>query len=78
MEQGIVPGGGVALLKATRVLDDLKLSTFDQNLGVDIVRKAVKAPARTIADNAGLEGAVVVETILQKKEDFAYGFNAAV
>ena len=77
VEQGIVPGGGVALLKASLVLADLKLSTFDQNLGVDLVRNAIKAPARTIVDNAGLEGAVIVATILDKKDDFAYGYNAA-
>jgi chaperonin GroEL len=56
----------------------MKLPTFDQNLGVDLIRKAITAPARTIVDNAGLEGAVVVGKILEKKDDFNFGFNAAV
>lgn len=77
VEEGIVPGGGVALLKATTILHDLKMANFDQNLGVDIVRKAISAPARIIVDNAGLEGAVVVGKILDKASDFNYGFNSA-
>ncbi|KAI3652523.1 hypothetical protein MP228_001948 [Amoeboaphelidium protococcarum] len=77
VEEGIVPGGGVALLKATKVLESLKLDTFDQNLGVELVRKAITYPARTIVDNAGMEGSVVVGKILENADQFEYGFNAA-
>ncbi|MHA4875562.1 TCP-1/cpn60 chaperonin family protein, partial [Enterococcus faecium] len=59
LEEGIVPGGGVALLKAGRVLDTLSLEG-DERIGVTIIRKALEAPIRTIAENAGAEGSVVV------------------
>lgn len=77
VEEGIVPGGGVALLKAAATLEGMKLDNFDQNLGVELVRRAITAPARIIADNAGLEGAVVVGKIAEKGNSFEYGFNAA-
>ena len=75
VEEGVVPGGGTALLYATRVLDKVKLSDSDQKVGVDIVRKALQAPARQIADNAGAEGAIVVGKLLESK-DTNFGFNA--
>ncbi len=75
VEEGVVPGGGTALLYATRVLDKVKLSDSDQKVGVDIVRKALQAPARQIADNAGAEGAIVVGKLLESK-DTNVGFNA--
>jgi chaperonin GroEL len=77
VEEGIVPGGGVALLRATQALDGFKLDSFDQNLGIELVRKAITAPARTIVDNAGLEGSVVVGKILECTDNFNFGFNAA-
>lgn len=75
VEEGVVPGGGTALLYATRVLDKVKLSDSDQKVGVDIVRKALQAPARQIADNAGAEGAIVVGKLLESK-DTNFGFDA--
>ncbi|KAJ2341043.1 chaperonin, partial [Coemansia sp. RSA 2618] len=60
VEEGILPGGGTALLKASLQLDQIKGENFDQNLGVSIIKEAIRRPARTIADNAGLEGAVIV------------------
>ncbi|KAJ2698905.1 chaperonin, partial [Coemansia sp. IMI 203386] len=60
VEEGILPGGGTALLKASLQLAEVKGENFDQNLGVSIVTEAIRRPARTIADNAGLEGAVIV------------------
>ena len=73
VEEGIVPGGGVALLRAVKALDDLKLEG-DQQIGVDIVRRALEEPIRQIAENAGYEGSVVVNRV--KESDGAFGFNA--
>ncbi len=75
VEEGIVPGGGAALLYARRALDKIKLDDPDQQVGVDIVRKAIEAPARQIAENAGLDGAVVAGKILEKN-DRNWGFDA--
>ena len=75
VEEGIVPGGGVALLRAAKALDNLKLEG-DQAIGVDIVRKALEEPLRQIAENAGKEGAVVVEKVKDSKEP-NFGFDAA-
>jgi chaperonin GroEL len=74
VEEGIVPGGGVALLRAAFKLS-LTLDNEDQNVGVAIVKKALEAPIRQIAENAGVEGSVVVGT-LRKSKDEAFGFNA--
>jgi chaperonin GroEL len=62
VEEGIVPGGGVALLRASEALDSLKLSG-DEDTGVSIVRRALEEPIRTIVENAGLEGSVIVEKV---------------
>jgi chaperonin GroEL len=75
VEEGIVPGGGVALIRASKVLDSLKLDG-DQKVGVDIVRRAVEAPLRNIASNAGVEGSIVVQQVKASK-DANYGYNAA-
>jgi chaperonin GroEL len=75
VEEGIVPGGGVALLRSTRVIDGLKLEG-DQKVGADIVRRAVEAPLRFIASNAGVEGSIVVQKVKESK-DASYGYNAA-
>jgi chaperonin GroEL len=75
VEEGIVPGGGAALLYATKSLDKLKLENSDQAVGVKIIKDALKVPARTIADNAGVEGAVVVGKLLEGS-DVEYGYNA--
>ena len=74
VEEGIVPGGGVALLRASKGLDGLKLSG-DEATGVEIVRRALEEPIRQIVQNAGLEGSVVVEKVKAAK-DVAYGFDA--
>ena len=63
MEEGIVAGGGVAFLQAAAALDNVKTSEADEQLGVDIIRKALMAPVKKIATNAGYEGSVVVEKI---------------
>ncbi len=76
VEEGIVPGGGVALLRALKALDSLKGANEDQKVGINIVRKALQSPLRQIAENAGEDGAVVVGKILDKDE-YAYGYNAA-
>jgi chaperonin GroEL len=63
VEEGIVPGGGVALINAMSVLDDLKFETEDENIGVKIVRKSLEMPMRKIAENAGKDGAVIIENV---------------
>jgi len=75
VEEGVVPGGGTALLYATRVLDKLNEENADQKVGVDIVRKALLTPCRQIAENAGADGAVVTGKLLEGKNN-AKGFNA--
>jgi chaperonin GroEL len=75
VEEGVVAGGGSALLFATRALDGLKGGNHDQQVGIDIVRKALEAPARQIAENAGSDGAVVVGKILENK-NANWGFDA--
>jgi chaperonin GroEL len=75
VEEGILPGGGVALLRATKVLDKVKPENDDQRTGIEIVRKALGTPARQIALNAGEDGSVIVAKILEK-EQYAFGFDA--
>jgi chaperonin GroEL len=75
VEEGIVPGGGVALLKSSKAIDALKLEG-DQKVGADIVRRAVEAPMRWIATNAGVEGSIVVQKVREGK-GANYGYNAA-
>lgn len=75
VEGGIVPGGGSALLHASKTLDSLKTKNYDQKVGVDIIREAIKAPVKQIANNAGFEGSVVAERLLQN-ENASMGFNA--
>jgi chaperonin GroEL len=75
VEEGIVPGGGVALLYAHKALAGLKVDNHDQQVGIDIVRRALQSPARQIADNAGADGAVVVGKLLESK-DGNWGFDA--
>ena len=75
VEEGISPGGGVALLRAIRALEKVQVDNPDQKAGVDIVRKAIQAPARQIVDNAGAEGILVVGKLLEAKE-YSYGYDA--
>ena len=76
VEEGIVPGGGTALLYATKALEGLKGANDDQTRGIDIVRKAILAPLRQIAQNAGFDGAVVSGNLLREGDE-TQGFNAA-
>ena len=76
VEEGILPGGGIALLRALPALDGLKAANDDQQSGIDIVRRALRAPARQIAENAGEDGAWIVGKLLES-EDYNWGFNAA-
>jgi chaperonin GroEL len=75
VEEGIVPGGGVALLKASKALDGLKGDNDDQEAGVAIVRRALQAPIRQISENAGVEGSIVVGKVLENSSP-TFGFNA--
>jgi chaperonin GroEL len=75
VEEGILPGGGVALLRALSSVKSIKTQNDDQKTGVEIVRKAIMAPAKQIVDNAGDDGAVVVGKLLESK-DYAFGYNA--
>jgi chaperonin GroEL len=74
VEEGIVPGGGVAFIRAQRALKSMKLDA-DEQIGVDIIRKAIEEPIRMIVQNAGGEGSIVVEKVRASKDD-AYGYNA--
>ncbi|ALC12361.1 chaperonin GroEL [Sphingopyxis sp. 113P3] len=76
LEEGILPGGGVPLLRAIKVLDGIKAANDDQQSGIDIVRRALRAPARQIADNAGDDGSLVVGKLLES-DDYNWGYNAA-
>jgi chaperonin GroEL len=75
VEEGIVPGGGVTLVRAAKALDSLKLKDEDEQIGVNIVKRALEEPLRKIAENAGHEGAVIVERVKAEKSD-NMGFNA--
>lgn len=74
VEEGIVPGGGVAYLRCLKKLDEVKVENDDQKVGIEIVRRSLEEPARQIVENAGMEGSVVVNKIKEGKDD--YGFNA--
>ncbi|WP_322884274.1 chaperonin GroEL [Sinorhizobium medicae] len=75
VEEGILPGGGIALLRAVNALDGLKTANDDQRVGIEIVRRAIEAPVRQIAENAGAEGSIIVGK-LREKVEFSYGWNA--
>ena len=75
VEEGIVPGGGVALLRCAAVLDDVEAGNDEQIAGLNILRRAIEAPLRFIAENAGIEGSIVVDKV--KNQKGANGFNAA-
>ncbi|MGR9221401.1 chaperonin GroEL (plasmid) [Rhizobium leguminosarum] len=75
VEEGILPGGGVALLRAVKALDNLTTANQDQRVGVEIVRRAIEAPVRQIAENSGAEGSIIVGK-LREKSEFSYGWNA--
>jgi chaperonin GroEL len=74
--EGIVPGGGTALLYATKALEGLKGANDDQTRGIDIIRKAITAPVKQIAQNAGVDGAVVAGNLLRENDE-TKGYNAS-
>lgn len=74
VEEGIVPGGGVAFLRALKVFEKLEAETNDQKVGFDIIKRALEAPLRAISNNAGVEGSIVVQKVLEGKD--AFGYNA--
>jgi chaperonin GroEL len=74
VQEGVLPGGGVALLRAAKLLEGVKFDNSDQRTGVEIVRKAIQTPARQIIENAGLDGSVIVGKILDKS-DYAFGYD---
>ena len=74
VEEGIIPGGGVAYLRAIKELESLKGDNEDQNTGIAIVKRAIEEPLRQIAENAGVEGSITVNEVMNGEED--YGFNA--
>ncbi len=74
IEEGIIPGGGVAYIRAINVLDKVDIANEDEKIGVDIIRRALEEPLRQIVENAGLEGSVIVQKVKEGKGD--YGFNA--
>jgi len=76
VEEGILPGGGVALLRATKALDKVRTANDDQRAGVDIVRRAIQVPTRQIALNAGEDGSLIVGRLLEK-DSYDWGYNAA-
>ncbi|HUO52465.1 MAG TPA: chaperonin GroEL [Gemmatimonadaceae bacterium] len=75
VEEGIVPGGGVALIRAQRALDKVKTSEHDEKIGVDIIRRAIEEPLRMIVQNAGGEGSIVLSKVREAKSD-SFGYNA--
>jgi chaperonin GroEL len=75
VEEGIVPGGGVALIRSQRALKGLKFEDHDEQIGVDIIRRAIEEPIRMIVQNAGGEGSIVVEKVRGSKDD-SFGYNA--
>ena len=75
VEEGVLPGGGVALLRAAKALENVAVDNADQKTGVEIVRRAIETPVRQIAENAGAEGSIIVGK-LREKTDFAWGWNA--
>jgi chaperonin GroEL len=76
VEEGVLPGGGVALLRALKALDGIKPTDADQKAGVDIVRRAIQVPARQIVQNSGEDGSLVIGKLLEKNT-YSWGFNAA-
>ncbi|WP_039054191.1 chaperonin GroEL [Sphingobacterium sp. T2] len=76
VEEGIVAGGGVAFIRATEALKDLKGANEDEQIGIDIIKRAIEEPLRQICANAGIEGAVIVQKVKEGKDDF--GYNARV
>jgi chaperonin GroEL len=78
VEEGIVPGGGVALIRCLGVLEALKLEDEDEQIGLNIIKRAIEAPLRTLADNAGIEGSIVVQEVKRRKGNEGYNVATGV
>jgi len=78
VEEGIVPGGGVALLRCIAAMDNAKPENDDERIGVEIVKRAVEFPTRALADNAGVEGSVVVQEVKRRKGNERYNVSTGV
>jgi len=78
VEEGIVAGGGVAFIRASAALQDLRGENEDENIGIDIIRRAIEEPLRQICNNAGIEGAIVVQKVKEGKDDFGYNARTDV
>jgi chaperonin GroEL len=78
VEEGIVPGGGVALIRAIEAIKDLKGDNEDENTGIDIIRRSLEEPLRQIVANAGGEGAIVIQKVKEGKGDFGYNARTEV
>jgi chaperonin GroEL len=78
VEEGIVPGGGVALLRCLAAMDTVKPENDDERIGVDIVKRAVEYPTRVLADNAGEEGSVIVQEVKKRKGNDGYNVSSGV
>jgi len=78
VEEGIVPGGGVALIRASVALDKVKAENADEKVGFDIIRRAIEAPLRIISSNAGIEGSIVVQKVKEGKANFGYNARTEV
>ena len=76
VEEGIVPGGGVALIRAGKALEGLKLASADQQVGANLIKRAIEEPLRWISQNAGKEGSIIVQQVKDSK-DVEFGYNAA-
>ena len=75
VEEGIVPGGGVALLRCLPAIDKVEPANDDERIGIDIVKRAIEAPARVLANNAGVEGSIIVEEIKRRKGNEGYNVS---
>src|SRR5690606_7281018 len=78
VEEGIVAGGGVAFIRATEALKDLRGANEDENIGIDIIKRAIEEPLRQICFNAGIEGAVIVQKVKEGTADFGYNARTDV
>jgi chaperonin GroEL len=76
VQEGILPGGGVALVRAAEILKKLRTKDEDEKIGIDIIRRAVEAPIRQIAENSGIDGAIVLDRVLDNTKDAGWGFDA--
>ena len=78
VEEGIIPGGGVSYIRAQEALENLKAENEDEQTGINIVAKAIEAPLRTISENAGVEGSVIIQKVKDGKGDFGYNARTDV